>query len=73
MGKIICLECKIILESKTVHDFRGCDCENESFVDGGNDYLRFGGKELHKIGIWNGEKSRWQYADGKKIKKEALK
>lgn len=51
MGKIRCLECGKILESKSVHDFQGCGCSNESFVDGGNEYTRIGGKDLHKIAV----------------------
>ena len=74
MGKIICLECKVILESLSVHDFKECGCDNGSFVDGGNHYTRVGGKELYKIGIWNIEKNRWEYLEThKKIKAKDLK
>jgi len=51
MGKIQCLNCGEILESKYRHDFQMCDCKNKSFVDGGNTYLRVGGKNLDKIKI----------------------
>jgi len=51
MGKIQCLNCGQILESKYRHDFQMCDCGNESFIDGGYDYLRSGGKDLNKIKI----------------------
>lgn len=47
--KIKCLVCNTILESKYRHDFQTCGCENETFVDGGQDYLRCGGKDLTKI------------------------
>jgi len=49
MGKIKCLGCNTILESTWVHDFVMCDCENQTFVDGGDEYLRFGGKDLDLI------------------------
>jgi hypothetical protein len=51
MGKIKCLVCGEILESKTRHDFQQCNCENESFVDGGTDYSRVGGVDLSKIEV----------------------
>ena len=38
-----CLKCKTIIESKTRHDFKFCQC-GAVFVDGGKDYLRRGGK-----------------------------
>lgn len=40
--KIKCLKCGDIIESKFRHDFRWCSCKN-IFIDGGNDYLRYGG------------------------------
>lgn len=51
MGKVKCLECGRILESKYRHDFVECGCPNNTFVDGGNDYLRFGGIDGNKIVI----------------------
>lgn len=53
MGKLKCLKCNTILESKYRWDFQSCKCSNQTFVDGGTDYLRFGGKELSKIGFWD--------------------
>lgn len=44
-SKIRCLKCGDIIESKHVHDFRYCSCEN-IFIDGGNDYTRYGGAAL---------------------------
>lgn len=49
MSKIKCLECGEILESKHRHDFRQCKCQNQTFIDGGKDYLRCGGVDLSKI------------------------
>jgi hypothetical protein len=51
MGKIKCLECDTVLESKTHHDFQQCDCPNEAFVDGGGDYIRVGGMDFNKIEV----------------------
>ena len=48
MGRIKCLKCDIILESKHVHDFVACKCKGEkkTYLDGGHDYQRilWGGK-----------------------------
>ena len=60
MGKLQCLECKEVLESKYRHDFKSCKCPNGAFVDGGTDYLRFGGKELAKIGFWDEEEQKYK-------------
>jgi hypothetical protein len=51
MGKIRCRNCGQILESKHLHDFVMCECENKTFVDGGNDYLRYGGINVNLIEI----------------------
>jgi len=51
MGKVKCLECGTVLESKFRHDFQACDCPQHTFVDGGSDYTRIGGKDLDKIEI----------------------
>lgn len=51
MGRIKCLNCNKILESKYTHDLVSCGCSNETFVDGGNDYLRIGGVDLDLIEI----------------------
>lgn len=46
---IKCLECGTILFSKHRHDFQICPCHNETFIDGGFDYCRVGGKDFEKI------------------------
>jgi len=51
MGMVKCLECGKILESKFTHDFQSCGCPNQTFVDGGNEYLRIGGKDLNKVEV----------------------
>ena len=45
MAKIKCLKCNGIIESFYRHDFKWCSCGN-IFIDGGKDYLRYGGKAL---------------------------
>ena len=51
MSKIKCLNCGKILESTFTHDFRSCGCNNQTFIDGGNDYMRVGGKDLKLIEV----------------------
>ena len=46
---IKCLQCNTVLESKHRHDFQCCGCENQTFVDGGYDYSRVGGKDFNLI------------------------
>ena len=46
---IKCLQCNTVLESKHRHDFQCCGCENQTFVDGGYDYSRVGGKDFDLI------------------------
>ena len=46
--KIKCLNCGDIIESKSVHDLVSCKCES-CYIDGGKDYLHFGGKDFSKI------------------------
>lgn len=46
--KIKCLLCGDIIESKSVHDLVSCKCDS-CHIDGGNKYLRFGGKDFSKI------------------------
>lgn len=40
--KLKCNKCGDIIESKSLHDFVPCKC-GAIFVDGGAEYLRFGG------------------------------
>lgn len=51
MAFLKCLECGEILESKSVHDFVQCSCENQTFLDGGDEYGRYGGMDMAKIQI----------------------
>jgi ribosomal protein S27E len=45
---VMCPKCKDVIWSRSVHDMRYCGCKN-TFVDGGRDYLRYGGIEGIKI------------------------
>lgn len=57
MARYVCESCMNMLESIDVHDYIPCPgttkgpCENETFVDGGNEYNRYGGKDLRKITV----------------------
>lgn len=46
--KIKCLNCNETIESKYRHNLVSCKCEN-CYVDGGQDYLHFRGKDYNKI------------------------
>jgi len=53
MNKVECLACGAILVSKFRHDFQQCDCKNQTYTDGGNDYQRYGGMCMAKVKIIN--------------------
>lgn len=46
--KIKCLNCNEIIKSKYRHDLVSCKCNN-CYINGGQDYLHFGGNDLNKI------------------------
>lgn len=46
-----CLLCQEVLVSNHRHDFKQCGCPNKTFVDGGYEYLRCGGKEMRLVEI----------------------
>ena len=46
MGMVVCKQCGDLLNSVHVHDFVQCECPNGTFVDGGNDYFKRGGKDM---------------------------
>lgn len=48
-SQVTCLSCGEVLISEHRHDYKTCSCPNETMVDGGNDYVRYGGKDLSKI------------------------
>lgn len=49
LNRIICLECAEVLTSYYTHDYKTCNCANQTMIDGGLDYQRYGGVDLHKI------------------------
>lgn len=46
--KIKCLICGDTIESKSIQNLVSCKCDN-CYVDGGQHYLHFGGKDFDKI------------------------
>ena len=48
-NSVTCLECGETLVSFHTHDYKTCSCENETSVDGGLSYVRYGGKDLNKV------------------------
>lgn len=46
---IKCLECNETIVSRSRHDYVTCGCPNEAMVDGGNEYERYGAKDMDKI------------------------
>ena len=48
-NSVTCLECGETLVSFHTHDYKTCSCENETMVDGGLSYGRYGGKDLDKV------------------------
>jgi hypothetical protein len=45
---VMCPSCLDEIFSNSVHDFTECRC-GDTFVDGGFDYLRYGGRTLEDI------------------------
>lgn len=39
--------------SMSVHDYKLCGCSNYTMIDGGFDYLRYGGKKTPVVIEWN--------------------
>ena len=46
---IWCKDCDSVIYSVNRHHFHKCGCANETFVDGGRDYTRYGGKSMTSI------------------------
>ena len=49
LNRIQCKSCGEVLTSYNRHDYKTCGCENETMVDGGTDYQRYGGKDLSLV------------------------
>lgn len=50
-SSVTCLECGEVLVSYHRHDYKTCSCEQETMIDGGSEYIRYGGKDLAKVQI----------------------
>lgn len=48
---VMCKNCNTVLYSINRHHYHKCSCSNETMVDGGKQYLRYGGKDLKKIKV----------------------
>ena len=48
-NSVECLECGVRLISHHRHDYRTCQCPNQTMVDGGTSYTRYGGKDMSKV------------------------
>lgn len=47
---VLCELCGAILVSFSRHDFRKCNCDNETYIDGGQkDYTTIGAKDPTKV------------------------
>lgn len=46
---VTCVDCLDTLVSYHRHDYKVCQCENQTMVDGGLDYIRYGGKDMNKV------------------------
>jgi len=60
-----CGECKKRLFSFHVHDYKLCGCPNETMVDGGRDYLRYGWIKIRPTRIYWSVKQDGQYPKAK--------
>ena len=53
-AKLRCLKCKDVITSTFVHDFRRCKC-GAIFIDGGDEYTRYGGQPEDMEWVKDGE------------------
>lgn len=49
LNRVQCKSCKEVLISYHRHDYKTCDCENKTMIDGGTAYQRYGGKDLDLV------------------------
>jgi len=49
LNRVQCRECGEMLTSYHRHDYKTCGCTNETMVDGGNEYQRYGGLNLDLV------------------------
>lgn len=48
-NSVKCLNCNEVLVSYHRHDYKTCNCTNETMIDGGLEYGRYGGKDLSLV------------------------
>lgn len=48
-NSVTCLECGETLISRFTHDYNTCSCPQQTSVDGGLSYGKYGGKDLNKV------------------------
>ena len=48
-NRIKCLACGKVIESYHRHDYKTCGCPNNTMVDGGIVYQRYGGKDMKLV------------------------
>jgi len=48
-NSVTCLSCNEVLVSHHRHDYKTCGCDNQTMVDGGTAYQRYGGIDLKKV------------------------
>ena len=46
---VTCVDCLDTLVSYHRHDYKVCRCDNQTMVDGGVNYVRYGGKDMKKV------------------------
>lgn len=49
LNRVQCRECGEVLTSYNRHDYKTCSCTNETMVDGGTEYQRYGGLNLDLV------------------------
>lgn len=49
LNRVQCKSCGEVLTSYNRHDYKTCSCENQTMVDGGNEYQRYGGADLDLV------------------------
>ena len=48
-ARVQCMSCYKIIESYDRHDYKLCGCENQTMIDGGLEYERYGGIDMSKV------------------------
>ena len=49
LNRVQCRDCGEVWTSYHRHDYKTCGCTNETMVDGGNEYQRYGGLNLDLV------------------------